>query len=69
MAGGTTFVTGSFDWDDIGRENGSGFIWHVSAGFRYQPAAGGFLFRAGFCPLFAGGGGIMFYYIGGGIAF
>jgi hypothetical protein len=70
LAGGTTFVTGTIDWGDgWGSESGSGFIWHINAGYRYQPAAGGFFFRAGFCPLFAQGEGVMSYYLGGGVAF
>jgi hypothetical protein len=70
IAAGGTYVTGSVDWGDLGSSSGSGFIWHINGGYRYQPAAGGFFFRAGFSPLFASGGGsVMSYYLGGGVAF
>lgn len=69
LAGGGTFVTGTVDWDDFEDDTGSGFIWHINAGYRYQPAAGGFFFRAGFSPLFGQGGSVMYYYLGGGVAF
>ncbi len=69
IAAGGTFVTGSIDFGDLGSGNGSGFVWHINAGYRYQPAAGGFFFRAGFSPLFGGGESFMYYYLGGGVAF
>lgn len=69
IAGGGTYVTGSIDWGDLGSGSSSTFIWHINAGYRYQPAAGGFFFRGGFSPLFAEGGSFMSYYIGGGVAF
>jgi hypothetical protein len=69
LAAGGAYTTGSVDWGDWGRETSSVFIWHINAGYRHQPAAGGFFFRAGFSPLFAQGDAVMSYYLGGGIAF
>jgi hypothetical protein len=69
IAGGTTFVTASFDFYDSNSEQGSGFLHHANLGYRYQPANGGFFFRGGFSPLFASGGYLMSYYVGFGRAF
>jgi hypothetical protein len=69
VAGGATFITGSVD--DIFDENnsGSGVFYHVNAGYRHQPATGGFFFRGGISPLFFGGDYITSYYIGFGYNF
>lgn len=69
LAGGATFVTGSVDLFDDSENSGSGMLYHFNAGYRHQPAAGGFLFRGGISPLFFGGGYVTSYYIGFGYNF
>ena len=68
FAAGTTFVTATtsdFFGNDT-KSTGSGFIHHLNVGYRYQPTNGGFFFRGGISPLFAGGVGFAFtsYYLG-----
>lgn len=63
FAGGATLITSSIDlFDDT--ETGTGVLYHLNAGYRYQPTHGGFFFRGGISPLFAGGGYVTSYYIG-----
>lgn len=70
FAGGATFVTGSIDdFIDDGSSSGSGMIYHVNAGYRHQPATGGFFFRGGISPLFVADGYGTSYYIGFGYNF
>ena len=64
IAGGATYITGTVT-DFLGASSsGSGFFYHLSAGYRYQPAEGGFFFRGGISPLFIGGFNIVWYYLG-----
>jgi hypothetical protein len=67
VAGGATLITGSADLFDASTESGS--FYHFNAGYRHQPAAGGFFFRGGISPLFFGGEYITSYYIGFGYNF
>lgn len=69
LAGGATFVTGSVDLFDDEENSGSGMIYHFNAGYRHQPASGGFFFRGGVSPLFFQAGYLTFYYIGFGYNF
>jgi hypothetical protein len=63
IAAGGTFITGTVDiFDDS--ETASGVIGHLNAGYRYQPVNGGFFFRGGISPLFAGGGYATSFYVG-----
>jgi len=64
LAAGGTFITAAVN--DIFEENtsGSGFIYHLNAGYRYQPTRGGFFFRGGISPLFAEGEYATSYYVG-----
>lgn len=56
VAGGATFVSATAtDFFGNGSSSGSGFIFHLNAGYRYQPTRGGFFFRGGISPLFSGG--------------
>jgi len=56
IAGGATFVSATVtDFFDQGSSTGSGFIFHLNAGYRYQPTRGGFFFRGGISPLFSEG--------------
>ncbi len=56
IAGGATFVSATVtDFFDEGSSTGSGFIFHLNAGYRYQPTRGGFFFRGGISPLFSQG--------------
>lgn len=65
LAGGTTFVSATVtDFFDNGSSSGSGFIFHLNAGYRYQPTRGGFFFRGGISPLFFQGEYATSYYIG-----
>ena len=65
IAGGATFVSGTVtDFFDNGSSSGSGFIFHLNAGYRYQPTRGGFFFRGGISPLFSGGEYATSFYIG-----
>lgn len=69
LAGGTTFISAEVDWFDDGNETESGFIHHINAGYRYQPATGGFFFRGGISPLFGGGDYATSFYLGFGYNF
>ena len=51
LGGGATFTTGRIDFADID-VSGDFFFYHLNAGYRYQPSAGGFFLRAGISPLF-----------------
>ena len=65
LAGGTTFVTANvndFFYDE--NTNESGFIFHLNAGYRYQPTKGGFFFRGGISPLFYKGEYATSFYLG-----
>lgn len=70
IGGGTTFISAKTnDFFDEGNNNGSGFIQHVSVGYRYQPVRGGFFFRGGISPLFFEGESATSAYIGFGYNF
>ena len=65
IAGGATFVSATateFFYNEDVRE--SGFIFHLNAGYRYQPTRGGFFFRGGVSPLFSGGEYATSFYLG-----
>lgn len=65
VAGGATFITGSAsDIFDDTKSTESGIIYHLNAGYRYQPATGGFFFRGGISPLFYKKDYVTSYYIG-----
>ena len=65
IAAGATFVTATVsDFFDAGSTTGSGFIFHLNAGYRYQPTRGGFFFRGGISPLFSGGEYATSFYLG-----
>ncbi len=65
VAGGTTFITANAnDFFTNTNENESGFIFHLSAGYRYQPTRGGFFFRGGISPLFYKGDYATSFYVG-----
>ncbi len=65
IAGGTTFVTANAnDFFYNENSNESGFIFHLSGGYRYQPTKGGFFFRGGFSPLFYKGEYATSFYLG-----
>lgn len=65
VAAGTTFISATAtDFFSSGSSNGSGFIFHLNAGYRYQPTRGGFFFRGGISPLFFDGEYATSYYIG-----
>ena len=64
VAGGTTFATATSDLFSEESETGSTFIFHINAGYRYQPTRGGFFFRGGVSPLFGQGEYLTSYYIG-----
>jgi hypothetical protein len=54
-AGGVTFVTGdSQDLWDEGDEEISNLVGTATIGYRYQKPGRGFVFRAGFTPIFDG---------------
>jgi hypothetical protein len=68
LAGGTTFLTGTVEF--YGEEaEGSGFVHHLSAGYRLQPLNKGFFLRAGLSPLFFGSESVLGAYLGLGIGF
>ena len=69
VAGGATFASATVDLFDDQPERGSFFIYHVNAGYRYQPTRGGFFIRAGISPLFAYSESITSYYVGVGYNF
>lgn len=69
LAAGTTFVSAEVDWFDSEDETASGFIHHINMGYRYQPASGGFFFRGGISPLFAGSDYATSFYLGFGYNF
>jgi hypothetical protein len=65
VAGGATLVTANvndFFYDE--NTNESGLIFHLNAGYRYQPTRGGFFFRGGFSPLFYKGDYATSFYLG-----
>ncbi|CAN5197705.1 hypothetical protein BH09BAC2_BH09BAC2_19280 [soil metagenome] len=65
LAAGTTFYTGTTEsWFGEDNSTTSGFIEHINVGYRYQPTKGGFFFRGGISPLFAGGGYGTSFYLG-----
>jgi hypothetical protein len=65
IAGGATYVTATSDLFTDEVETESALIYHLNAGYRYQPTRGGFFVRAGVSPLFSGyGESITSYYIG-----
>ncbi len=69
LAAGTTFVSAqTSDFFGSGSNSGSGFLYHINVGYRYQPTTGGFFFRGGVSPIFTsasdGGGHITSYYLG-----
>ena len=65
IAGGATFVSGTVtDFFDDESTSGSGFIFHLNAGYRYQPTRGGFFFRGGISPLFSSGEYATSFYLG-----
>jgi hypothetical protein len=65
IAGGTTFISAAAtDFFDTENDKASGFIFHINAGYRYQPTRGGFFFRGGVSPLFYQGEYATSYYIG-----
>ena len=63
IAGGATFISGSVNLFGS-NSSGSGFFYHINAGYRYQPTKGGFFFRGGISPLFFGGEYVTSYYLG-----
>ena len=63
LAAGTTFATATSDLFTDETETGSVFIFHINAGYRYQPTRGGFFFRGGVSPLFAQGATLTSYYV------
>jgi len=63
LAGGVTFLTTGGKLF-AGNSNQPRFIFHFNAGYRYQPSRGGFFFRGGISPLFAGGEYVISYYLG-----
>ena len=66
LAGGTTFLSGTLEF--FGEEvEGSGFIHHLSAGYRLQPLNKGFFLRAGVSPLFFGSEYVTGYSLGLGV--
>jgi hypothetical protein len=70
VAGGTTFISSSVDNIFDGSSNkGSEFFQHLNAGYRHQPASGGFFFRGGISPLFFSGAYFTSYYVGFGYNF
>jgi hypothetical protein len=70
LAAGATFVTATTtDLFDEGSDTGNGMIYHINAGYRHQPATGGFFFRGGLSPLFFPAEYITSYYIGFGYNF
>jgi hypothetical protein len=70
VAGGATFISSSLDdfFDDT-KNTGTGMLYHFNAGYRHQPATGGFFFRGGISPLFFGKDYVTSYYIGFGYNF
>lgn len=65
IAGGTTFVSAAAtDFFDTENDKSNGFIFHLNAGYRYQPTRGGFFFRGGISPLFFEREYATSYYIG-----
>jgi hypothetical protein len=65
LAAGTTFISATIpDFFDSENSSASGFIHHVSAGYRYQPIRGGFFFRGGFIELFSQGESATSAYLG-----
>ena len=65
IAGGATFISATAtDFFDSGTSNGSGVIFHINTGYRYQPTRGGFFFRGGISPLFFEGEYATSYYVG-----
>jgi hypothetical protein len=65
IAGGTTFITAAAtDFFDVGTDKTSGFIFHINAGYQYQPSRGGFFFRGGISSLFFEGEYATSYYTG-----
>lgn len=65
IAAGTTFVSATAnDFFDSENSSASGFIFHLNAGYRYQPTKGGFFFRGGFSPLFSQGEYATSFYLG-----
>ncbi len=70
VAGGATFISGSVDdfFDDT-ESTESEMLYHFNAGYRHQPATGGFFFWGGISPLFFDAGYVTSYYIGFGYNF
>lgn len=67
LGGGVTPVfTNGKTSDDIGSDNFHATFGHLWFGYRLQPKDGGFIFRAGVCPVFGKGFFIPYY---GGISF
>lgn len=66
LAAGATYVTATTaDFFGSGRQSGSGILYHINGGYRYQPSNGGFFFRGGVSPLFASGASLVTsYYLG-----
>lgn len=54
---------------DLNDDAEFGAVGTATFGYRYQPVNGGFLFRAGFTPLFSFGGGIPWFGVSFGYAF
>ncbi|HEV7330247.1 MAG TPA: hypothetical protein VGN63_04345 [Flavisolibacter sp.] len=68
LAGGTTFLTGTVEFYGEASE-GSGFVHHLSAGYRLQPLNKGLFLRAGLSPLFFGSESVLGFYLGVGAGF
>jgi hypothetical protein len=62
LAAGATYFTAHETF--FGSDNQSLVFYHINAGYRYQPTRGGFFFRGGISPLFAGGDFVTSFYLG-----
>ena len=61
VGAGITYVRAQDDYDDFDDDVFDGTFGHLSVGYRLQPAAGGFFFRAAITPVFARGTFIPYY--------
>jgi hypothetical protein len=68
VGAGITYVRAHDDYDDFDDDFFDGTFGHLSIGYRLQPAAGGFFFRAAITPVF-GSGTFFPYYAGIGFGY